>query len=53
MRRSLEIALKEIGYQVDIMRSDNEFEKSNPSSYDFIILDPWTWAAPGDKTYSS
>ena len=32
-----------------MMRSDSQLAKVNPSNYDFIILDPWTWAGKGWK----
>lgn len=30
-----------------MLRSDDEFFKCELSKFDFIILDPWTWAAKG------
>lgn len=47
VRSCLEHVLKLLNVSVTIARSDNEFEKSIISQYDFIILDPWTWAAKG------
>ena len=32
---------------VDTITSDQQFERVDGSVYDFIILDPWTWAAKG------
>lgn len=47
IRNCLQDALRFFGYQIDIKRSDGEFEKSNAKIYDIIILDSWTWAARG------
>jgi hypothetical protein len=47
IRHALEDAFKELGVQLVVCRSDNDFDRSNAKSYDIIILDPWTWAAKG------
>eukprot|EP01041_Mallomonas_annulata_P001150 gene1150-2223_t len=47
VRYSLQEALQTLNIIVEVKRSDAEFEASVPSKYDFIILDPWTWAGPG------
>lgn len=47
IRHSLEAAFKHFNVDVRVIKSDREFEESNAKVYDFIILDPWTWAAKG------
>ena len=48
IRRSLEETLTRINVRVDTMHSDAEFNaKTSLSDYDYVILDPWTWAGPG------
>ncbi len=47
IRKSLEEALAHFGVTVDVMHSDDEFNYMRMNGYDFIILDPWTWAAKG------
>ena len=47
IRRCLEQAFKELGVALDVKTSDRAFETADAKSYDIIILDPWTWAAPG------
>ena len=32
---------------VTVLKSDDEFEAIDATQYDFIILDPWTWAGKG------
>lgn len=48
MRKSLQYALKHFGVQVDVIESDAHFNACNLKLYDFVILDPWTWAAKGE-----
>jgi len=50
IRRSLEKILPELNVHVDIMKSDLEFESCQINKYDFIVLDPWTWATKGGAT---
>lgn len=48
IRKSLENAfIKYLDVDVHVCTSDQEFEQSNVTLYDFVILDPWTWAGPG------
>ena len=47
IRRCLTTALQDLGVMVKTMKSDGEFEKIDAKSFDFIILDTWTWAAKG------
>ena len=47
VRESLQAALKQLGVQVKVAKSDAEFEECNGANFDFIIVDPWTWAARG------
>lgn len=48
IRKSLEYALtKHFNVDVLVVKSDNEFNTLNVQLYDFLILDPWTWAGPG------
>jgi hypothetical protein len=49
IRKSLEDAFQHFNIQLDIIRSDADFESRSPRSYDIIILDPWTWAAKGKR----
>lgn len=49
IRRSLEEAFKHFHIDLDIIRSDADFDHASPQSYDIIILDPWTWAAKGES----
>jgi hypothetical protein len=48
VRRSLEEAFRHFHVQLDVARSDGDFESRRLSDYDIIVLDPWTWAAPGN-----
>lgn len=50
VRRSLEHAFRHFGAKVDVLKSDEEFDRCDLNVYDIIILDPWTWAAKGDCT---
>jgi hypothetical protein len=34
--------------QLDIKQSDDAFINTDLTSFDIIILDPWTWAAKGN-----
>ena len=48
IRKSLEYALTtHFNVDVKVIKSDDEFDTINANLYDFIILDPWTWAGPG------
>jgi len=47
IRHSLEDALQFHKVELDVMKSDKEFQMADANSYDIIILDPWTWAARG------
>lgn len=47
MRKSLQSALQHFGVKVDVISSDAQFDACNLKLYDFVILDPWTWAAKG------
>jgi len=47
VRESLQAALKQLGVDVKTIRSDAEFDTQNGALFDFIIVDPWTWAARG------
>lgn len=47
IRRSLEDALRHLGAKVTVIRSDKEFNERKLHMYDYIVLDPWTWAAKG------
>ena len=48
IRKSLEYALTTyFNVDVKVIKSDDEFDTINANLYDFIILDPWTWAGPG------
>lgn len=48
VRRCLEGALQELGVAVTVARSDAAFDATNGCAFDFIIMDPWTWAGPGE-----
>lgn len=47
IRTSLEQAFNLLGVQLTTIHSDNEFEKVKGQEYDYILVDPWTWAGPG------
>lgn len=47
IRHSLQHAFGILGVHVIVLRSDYEFNKCDLSSFDIIVVDPWTWAAPG------
>lgn len=47
MRYCLQQAMQELGVAVHVVQSDREFNRINGNSYDYIFLDPWTWAGPG------
>lgn len=49
IRESLQLAFDLLNVHYDVMTSDMQLGKVNPNNYDFIILDPWTWAAKGWK----
>jgi hypothetical protein len=49
VRKSLEYALKALDCSVTTIRSDQQFLATDLRVFDFIILDPWTWAAKGMK----
>ena len=41
--------MTELGVQVTTITSDTQFNTVAGAAYDYIILDPWTWAGPGFK----
>lgn len=43
--RSLESGLSEMGLQVEVARSDEEFAAKHMHDYRLIILDSWTWVS--------
>jgi hypothetical protein len=48
--RSLEAGLGEMGLQVEVARSDDEFhakgtQEGGMARYDIIVLDAWTWVS--------
>lgn len=48
IRKSLERAFTEhLNVEVHVCKSDEEFERTDTTHYDILILDPWTWAAAG------
>jgi hypothetical protein len=47
VRESVQAALKQLGVEVKVAKSDAEFEQCNGANFDFIVVDPWTWAARG------
>ena len=47
IRRCLMAAFKALGVQLVVISSDADFNRVDGSKFDIIILDPWTWAAPG------
>ena len=50
IRLCLEKTLKNFGVDSHIVTSDYDFDSLSPRSvatYDYILLDPWTWAAKG------
>ena len=47
IRKSLEYALVHFGADVYTATSDDEFQRQDLRNYNYIILDPWTWAAKG------
>ena len=53
MRYCLQEAMKELGVAVHVVQSDKEFDRIDGNSYDYIFLDPWTWAGPGMITIVS
>jgi hypothetical protein len=50
VRHCLEEALRELGAQVDVVRSDRAFDAVDAAAYDLLVLDPWTWAGRGEQT---
>jgi hypothetical protein len=48
VRRSLEGALADLGVAVTVARSDAAFDATDGCAFDYIIMDPWTWAGPGE-----
>ena len=48
VRKSLQFAFKHFGVRVDVINSDAQFNACDLKRYDFVILDPWTWAAKGE-----
>lgn len=49
IRRALEDAFLEFNVQLELIRSDQEFESKRMIDYEIVILDPWTWAAKGKE----
>ena len=49
IRESLQLAFDLLNVHYDVMTTDSQLAKINPNNYDFIILDPWTWAGKGWK----
>ena len=47
VRESLQHALQQFGVNVRTVRSDEEFDTCQAADYDYLIVDPWTWAAKG------
>ena len=47
VRRSLQQAFTHLSISFRVAKSDEEFNGSNLDEYDFVILDPWTWAQKG------
>jgi len=47
VRESLQHALKQLGVEVKVAASDEEFDAQDGAQFDHIIVDPWTWAASG------
>jgi hypothetical protein len=43
----LQKTLEHLGVKVTVLKSDEEFNRCNLVDFDFVILDPWTWAAKG------
>jgi hypothetical protein len=51
VRRCLEGALQELGVAVTVARSDAAFDAIDGCAFDYIIMDPWTWAGPGKLSF--
>lgn len=49
MRKSLERALRDLGSNVRTATSDADFNRLDLHQFDVIVLDPWTWAAKGNR----
>jgi hypothetical protein len=48
IRKCLEyVFVHEFDMKVDVIKSDEEFDKIDANLYEYIILDPWTWAGKG------
>lgn len=47
VRGSLETVLHTFNVQTHTIASDAAFEQTTLGEYDFVILDPWTWAGKG------
>lgn len=47
IRHALQAAFEHFSVPLKIVRSDEEFFGSDLSKFSIILLDPWTWAAPG------
>ena len=50
IRRCLEGVLQELGVSSRVVRNDAEFDamsNADVGAFDFLVLDPWTWAAKG------
>ncbi|RYY84988.1 hypothetical protein EON63_08170 [archaeon] len=47
VRGALETILHKFNIHTHTIPSDQTFEQTVLGDYDFVILDPWTWAAKG------
>ena len=47
IRYCLQDTLRDLGVHVTVIKSDEEFDLIKGDDYDFIIMDPWTWAGSG------
>ena len=47
IRTCLAAAFKVLNVQLTVITSDEAFNNVDAGKFDIIIMDPWTWAAPG------
>ena len=47
IRTCLSAAFAALGVRLTVITSDSQFNTVRGADYDIILLDPWTWAAPG------
>eukprot|EP01036_Dinobryon_divergens_P033309 gene33309-43065_t len=47
VRKSLQRAFTYLSMSFFVAKSDEDFNSCNLNNYDFVILDPWTWAQRG------